>query len=194
MTARSAALLRAKGKTVVLRKALSLGGANPALNPVVGAMTLVDAASAGTGSVSLSAPPGNWLLVAGDRFTLAGDDTVYRVEAQVLSAAGLFSSVAISPVLAAPFAAGTAVAMTWVNDYPTKARISSYDAKMIDGTTVTAQDLRVRMAVVDISGRLIPPPTPLDKIVIDGASRSIGIVSARYAGESVAWWEVQAKG
>jgi len=182
------------GKSITIRHVSSLGGANPALNPVGGAITVYAGAAAGVSALTLTAPLGNWFLVEGDSFTLPGDATVYTVTGQVVAAGGVFASVPVTPTLAQNVAAGAAVTMTWANDYPTKALVSGYDAKLIDGTTITLRDLRVVAATTDTNGRPIPTPVALDKVIIDGVARPVGIVSPMYAGDVISVIEIQAKG
>lgn len=191
---RVSAIIGAKGKGIVFRHTVSTGGANPASNPVTGAIAVQANASAGASIITLTAPVGNWTLEPGDKFTIAGDVTVYTVGARTLSASSKFTNVPFSPVLTANATAGAAVTMTWTNDYPTTAFIGSYDARLIDGTTITVKDLKVMMQTIDTSGRTIPNPAPIDRVIIDGAARAVGVVSPKYAGPNVSMWEIQAKG
>lgn len=191
---RISAIVGAKGKDIVFRHTVSTGGANPASNPVTGAITVQANASAGASAITLTAPVGNWILEPGDKFVIAGDVTVYTISARTVSASSKFTNVPFSPALSANAAAGAAVTMTWTNDYPTTAIISAYDAKLIDGTTITVKDLKVVMQTVDTSGRTIPNPAPIDRVIIDGAARAVGVVSPKYAGPNVSMWEIQAKG
>lgn len=191
---RVSAIVGAKGKPIVLRHMVTTGGANPASNPVSGAITVNANTLAGASAITLNAPAGNWTMEAGDKFTIAGDATVYSMGSRVVSASGKFTNVAISPVLAANATAGAAVSVTWANDYPTVAIISSYGAGLADGTTITIKDLKVTMQVASSDGRTIPTPTPLDRIIIDGSSRAIGMVNPKYVGPTVSLWEIQAKG
>jgi len=184
----------ALSKTVTFRRMVVTGGANPSSNPVTGAITVQTSATAGASTITLTSPTGAWFIEAGDTFTIAGNATVYTVGARVVSASGKFTNVAISPVLAANATAGAAVTVTWVNDYPAKAIVSGYDYKLIDGTTITVKDLRVLMQPTDTASRTISTPTPLDRIIIDGSSRAVGMSSPQYAGSVISLWDVQAKG
>lgn len=192
VAARVAAISKAKGTSVVFRRVTSTGGASPATNPVTGAITVATAALAGASTVTLTAPVGAWLLEAGDVLAIGGSD--YTVTARTLSASGKFTGVPVSPVLAAGVSAGAAVAVTWQADYPCRAMVDGYATNLIDGTTIKAQDLRCKLPTTSTDGRTLPQPSALDKVIIGGASRSIGIVKPYYAGAGAAWWEVQARG
>ncbi len=180
--------------TVVFRKMTKLTGPNPALNPVDGAVTVSSNASSGATSITLTAPAGNWFLRVGDKFTIAGNATIYTVQAQKVASSGTFASVSISPALAANASAGAAVTFTWSNDYTVSAVVWPYDDKLIDGTTITVRDLRCYMQSVDQSGVTYPDPTNLDKIRINGVFRPIGIIAGVYSGDAVTVWDAQAKG
>ena len=180
--------------TVVFRKMTKLTGPNPALNPVDGAITVSVPASSGASTITLTAPSGNWFLRVGDKFTIAGNATVYTVTAQKVAASGLFTSVAFTPVLAANASAGAAVTFTWSNDYTVSAVVWPYDDKLIDGTTISVHDLRLHMQAVDQSGVTYPEPTGLDKVKVNGTFRPIGIVAGVYSGDTVTVWDAQARG
>jgi hypothetical protein len=193
IAARTAALVRQRGKRVIFRKTTSLIGPNPATNPVAGAISVALAAGTGAASVTLAAPPGTWLLLPGDSFTLAGDATLYCVTVPAVSASGRFSDVGIAPALASPVAAGAALAMTWGNDYPVKASIGRYAAQEVTGTTITAADVKVLVPAQSEDGRAVPPPMPLDRLMIDGVTRTIVTAAPRYTGDQVGVYEVQAR-
>lgn len=180
--------------SVVFRKMTKLSGPNPALNPVDGAIAVQANMSLGASTITLTAPSGNWFLRAGDKFTIAGDVTVYTVTAQKVAASGVFASVAFTPALVANATAGAVVTFTWSNDYSVSAVVYPYDAKLIDGTVITARDLRCFLRSVDQSGVTIQPPTNLDRIKIDGVFRSIGMVGSVHSGDDVTIWDCQAKG
>lgn len=187
------------GTAVVFRRVTSTGGASPATNPVTGAITVATAALAGASSVTLTAPVGRWMVVAGDKFTVPGDDTVYTIGAQVIgtstaTAPGVFANVPISPALASDVAAGAAVTVTWLNDFPCRAQVLAYRAELIANSTVGAKDVKVRLPTTDNAGRTLPMPVALDKVQIGGAWRSIGIVQPEFQGAGACWFDCQAKG
>lgn len=182
------------GTPIVFRRVVSTGGASPYTNPFGGAVTVQANASSGASTITLTAPTGNYFVEAGDKFTIAGDTTIYTASARVLSASGKFTGVTFTPALAANATAGAAVTMTFTNDYACKGLAKSYPSNLIDGSTITVKDLRVQIPITATDNRAIPAPTPVDKISIGGAWRSIGIVMPEYQGEGPAWYTVQAKG
>lgn len=184
------------GKSIVIRHVASKGGTNPALNPVqTGSITVAVAASAGNAQITLTAPAGNWFLTTGDKFKIAGAATTYTVTADVTAASGKFTDVSFSPALTADAALGAACSVTWANDYPVKAMVGAYPAKLIDGTLITVRDAQVMAPPVDSNGRTIPPPTPaVDWVGVAGSFRRVGIVEPVYVGEGVVLWTLQAKG
>lgn len=189
---RVGAVLKRTGKPIVFRRIVSTGGANPASNPVTGAITVATAAGVGASAVTLNAPAGNWFLEAGDVLAI-GANTV-TVAARTVSASGKFTAVPITPALGADITGGQSVAVTWVNDFPCKAIVGSFEQRLIDGTTVKVGDTRVMMQTTDSSGRSIPKPTALDKIIMDGVTRSIVTAGVEYAGADPAVFDVQARG
>ena len=183
------------GKPVIFRKMTSSGSVNPALNPVSGGISVATAALSGATAIDLSAPAGSWTLLEGDAFMITGDATIYTVGASVNSAGGKFSAVSISPALAQDAAQSAACTFTWSADYIVKARVKTYDAQLINGTTINVRDLQVLMVTTDVLGRSLPMPTTLDKIAIDdGVFRSVGIVNPVYAAADPVLWDCQAKG
>lgn len=177
-------------KTITFRRMVTLTGANPARNPVDGSITVQTTALIGATSITLTAPSGNWFLEVGDKFTVAGDTTIYTVTARNTAASGKFTGVAFSPALVKDATAGAVVTMTWANDYAVSAIVSRYDSKMIDGTTITNRDLRC----IIYPTPAMPAPGPLDKLIIDGVARAVGMVVPNYVGAGVSVYEVQAKG
>lgn len=190
----TATLYATESKTVTFRKITSLSGPNPAINPVSGSITVQTTAAIGATSITLTAPTGNWFIEIGDRFTVAGNATVYTVTARNTAASSKFTGVTFTPALVAQATAGASVTFTWLNDKTVKSIVDRYPANLIDGTTITARDLRVWLQSVDTSGTAISAPTPVDRIIIDSQSRSIGIVSPIYAGSAISCYDVQAKG
>lgn len=184
----------AMSASIVFRKMTNTGGANPAINPVTGAIAVQTTASAGAATITLTAPVGNWVLLVGDKFTVGGNATVHTITNQVSAASGKFTGVTFTPVLAANATAGAAVTMTWKNDYTVQAVVFPYEDRLIDGTTITVKDQRVYARSVDTSGTTYPDPTNLDRLVIDGNARAIGITARVKSGEVTTLWDIQAKG
>ena len=192
-------LLAGYGKVVLLRRTTSVGTTSPAINPVSVAVTVAAAASAGVSTLDMTAPPpGNWLLLAGDTFTVGADTTVYTVTAQISSVSGKFTGVAFTPVLSVNAALNAAVNFVWKNDISAPARVRNYSANLVNGTTVTTKDLRVFMSVLsvpDVNGArsAVPLPSTLDRLFIDGLQRTIIAAVPVYAADTVIDYDIQAR-
>ena len=187
-----AQVVEATGKPVVFRRIISTVGASPALNPVTGAITVATTALAGSSTVTLTAPAGNWYFEAGDMLTIGA--VTATVAARTVSALGKFTNVPLAAPLSSGVSAGEAVSVAWVNDYPCKAIVGSFEGRLIDGTTVKVGDTRVMMQVTDSAGRAIPKPTATDKLIMDGVVRSIVTAGIEYAGSDPSIFDVQARG
>lgn len=80
-------------------------------------------------------------------------------------------------------------------DYTVRAVVDTYPEKLVDGTVIKIGDLQVILQPVTTAGAAIPAPTTADdRIVIDGKSRTVGVVTPLYAGSAISAYEVQAKG
>lgn len=188
-----AQVVEATGKAIVFRRIVSTGGANPATNPVTGAITVGAVASIGATAVTLNAPAGNWTLEPGDRLTIGAN--VVTVATRTIAASGKFTAVPLSTALTEAVTVGQAVAVVWTNDFPVKAIIGSYESNAIDGTLVLVTDTRVLMQPNDVNGRPIPKPrAKADQIIIDGAARAVMNSNAQFSGESIALFDTQARG
>jgi len=181
------------GKPITYRRVNTLGGANPAHNPVTGPISVTATTTAGSTAITLTAPSGNWFLAAGDKFTIAGSPTVYTVTAQNVASGGHFNAVQISPALSVDAVSGALLTVTWANDYPIKGLIGGYDATLFDGSTIQVSDLQVKIPPTATDGRLIPNPTTLDAIIIDGHSRTVITIKPEYAGSVIAVYSIQAR-
>ena len=192
-------LLAGYGKVVLLRRTTSIGTTSPAINPVAVAVTVATAVLAGGSTLDMSAPPpGNWLLLVGDTFTIGADTTIYTVSAQIASVAGRFTGVAFTPALAFNAALNAPVNFTWKNDIYAPARVRAYTANLMNGTTVTTKDLRVFMSVLsvpDVNGvrSAVPLPSTLDRLFIDGLQRTIIAAVPVYAADTVVDYDIQAR-
>lgn len=180
-------------KLITHRRVENTGGANPSLNPVLGAITVSLTVTIGSSAVTLAAPAGNWFLEVGDNLSF-GSTAAYIVQARNTATAGLFTNVQISPPTTLASSAGSSVQPVFTNDFPVLAAVSTYPYKMIDGTLVKAQDLLTTILPTDTGGRTIPTPSPTDREIIDGVLRTVGIVAPLYVGSDIVAWEIQAKG
>ena len=187
-----AQVVEATGKPIVFRRIVSTGGASPALNPVTGAISVAIAALAGASTVTLTAPVGNWFLEVGDVLTIGA--VTATVAARMVSASGKFTNVPLTAPFSAGVSAGATVSVTWINDFPCKAIIGSFENRLVDGTTVKVGDVRVMAQTVDTSGRAIPKPTATDKLIVDGVAKVVVNANAQFAGSDPAIFDVQARG
>lgn len=188
-------MLQNFGKNITYRRQTTIGTTPPAVNPILGAVTVHALTLAGLSTITFTAPAvGTWALIAGDTFTITGDATTYTVAAQVLSANGLLSGVTFTPVLAHNAALNAAVTFTWLNDYVAPARIRSYRDDLINGISVKFGDIRVIMTTTDVNGRAISLPRPGDPLFVDGATRTVVQASPLYAADTQIHYEVQVRG
>jgi hypothetical protein len=175
------------GKIVTFRHMSFNGFNNPETNPVEGNITVSENTNSGSSTISLTSPIGKWMLVAGDKFIIAGDTTTYTVQANSIT------DVSISPALVASATAGTSCTFTWKNDYEVKILINKYETKLIDNTVIFLTDSHVLMGTMDTSYNLIPVPTNLDKILFDTYELKIISSINEYAGDIIAVFDIQAR-
>ena len=172
-----ARVIEALGKSVSLRQTATI------------ATKAAAGYAAGVTTINLT---GTTALAAGDTFTTG---VIHTITAPVTPVAGVLTGVAFTPATTLAIANGATVNISRATDYPVKAIIGSYEAKLIDGSVITVKDLRVMMQPTTTAGAALPTPvTGSDKIVIDGQARTVGVVAPHYAGSTVAIFECQAKG
>lgn len=137
------------GATISYTAVTTLDDANPAPNPPqLEDVVLSSAFGQGSTSVDMSGNLITGRLIEGDQFQIAGDDTTYTVQAQVISPVteDTFTGVTISPALAQDEADGAAVTFTSFAATTTGllALVSDFPAYLINGTSVQSKDHRVR--------------------------------------------------
>lgn len=173
-----AAVIRAIGQMVTLRKTTSVfdptSGVN-AVNPAsTSALMVMGAASAGATTINLDAAAVTGRLIAGDSFTIAGDATVYSLDAAVNANANAFAGVTFTPALALAAADNAAVTVSFTADHPVKAAVRAYKPEEIVGL-VQQGDRQVRIAANDLD----LTPARLDKLIISGNEFTIEHVETR---------------
>lgn len=155
-----AQLINIQGGTILYTRVTTISNAaNPAPNPpttmepVVNGLTL-----AGGSSINFRATIFTGRLLAGDKFTIAGDPTVYTISAPATSplTQQTIGPVTFSPVLAANAADGAAVSFTYGAQYNIAAIITDYPAHLINGTSIQSKDHKVRFLASSVPGG-IPP-------------------------------------
>jgi hypothetical protein len=182
-----AQLIAELGRGVVFRNLTVKPGASPAPNPPQLTGLAVNALTAlGAGAITLKATFASGRLIVGDKFTIAGDATVYTVTGEVIAASNSFAAVPISPVLAQAAAANAVVTPIFVADFPIRALVTAFPARLINGTSIQVTDRQVRFLASTISGI---EPAVTDKILIGSDSYSIvAPKSAELQGVVYSWF------
>jgi hypothetical protein len=175
------------GLDVVLRSAT---GSGTSQSPPQGAgFTVAAAALAGAAAVSIKAGFTTGKLVAGDKFTIAGNATEYTVTGPgVAAVSNQFSNVPITPVLAADAAQGAAVTFDFALDFIVRAAIANYTQDEYKGT-VQMGDRRIVLlqSALDQSD-MTEAPKAGDRVAMENQTFSVVSAVATYqAGEPYAW-------
>ncbi|WP_376957734.1 hypothetical protein ABNQ39_11435 [Azospirillum sp. A26] len=141
---------------------------------------------AGAVELSISGTLASGKVQPGDAFSLPGHAASYVAAGAVVAVAGTFAAVPISPALAAPVAAGTAVSPAWATDSPVRAFPLSASVGFVG-------------SVVDTNGRYLilaaglpSRPAAGNLLMVDGDDLEIASVTAHRSGSSVIAWEVRA--
>ncbi|MDE2096240.1 MAG: hypothetical protein KGL39_03275 [Patescibacteria group bacterium] len=173
-------MIQSLGDTVVLVNRTTLTGPNPAPNPftLVGTLNLSSAYLAGGSSVSMAASQIlTGRVVPGDSFTIAGDPTTYTVSGQIISptTSQSLTAVPFAPVLQQDEPNGAEVTFTFSAYSPAfKALVTDIPGYLINGTTVTEKDHRVRFTTQDIPVGVAPQIGML--ILLQGGTEPAEIV------------------
>lgn len=175
------------GLDVILRSGTG-SGANQ--SPPVGAdFSVAAGASAGDSAVSIKSTFTVGKLLAGDKFTIAGNATEYTVTGPgVVAAANVFTAVPIAPVLAANAGLGAGVTFEFARDFTVRAAVAAYQAKEIAGT-VQIGDRRLIIPQSSLDGAgLTDAPKASDRITFENQPYNVISTTAIYqAGEPYAW-------
>ncbi len=119
----------------------------------------------------------------------------YEITNTVTPVLGALLGVKFSPSLSMQIDVAEKVCITNNSDYIVSAKVKTYDSKLIDNTTITVNDLKVTLSTTTLYGTTTPTPVVgSDNIIINGHSRSIGMVTPIYAANTVVAWECLAKG
>jgi len=175
------------GLDIVLRSAIGSGtNQSP---PQGSGFTIAAAALGGSGSVAIKAGFTVGKLVAGDKFTIAGDATAYTVTGPgVAAASNQFGAVPITPALAVNAALGAAVTFDFARDYVLRAAIANYTQDEYAGT-VQMGDRRIvaLQSALDQAG-MTDAPKAGDRVTLENQTFSTVSAMATYqAGEPYAW-------
>jgi hypothetical protein len=163
-------LIADQGNSITFRRVTTLPGANPAPNPPT-YIGLVTDGTILTGTLTINMRVDltqggvfTGRLLPGDTFTLDGDSTIYRVNAQVISPSGAdtLTQVHFTPVLTYAYD-GTAVTLAFAADIPSiPASITSFASYLVNGVTVQASDRRVRFLASYLGSTV---PVAGDKVI-----------------------------
>ena len=147
----------------------------------------------GISTINLTNCPAGWAGTAiGDTFTNLGN--VHTITNAVAPAFGGAMGVTFTPPLITAMASGYTVTVTHNTDSPVKCLIGGYDKTLVNGSTIQVSDLRVVMATKTTGGATLPTPKTTDKLIFDGMAPAIVSVRPEYAGDTIAVWEIQARG
>lgn len=73
------------------------------------------------------------------------------------------------------------------------ARVTGYDTKLIDGTVIKVGDVKVMMAVTDVTGAPVPMPSTLDRVMVNGLNKTIVRATQTFAADLPSEYEIQAR-
>lgn len=170
------------GATITLRRRHTLKSQRRG-TPTV-ALVVNGAHLAGVSAISLRADLLEGILLAGGKFTIAGNATVYTVQADAEATAAALSA-SISPVLAANAADGAAVTLTLSYvDYTFVGMRGRQDVENIDTGEASTRRL------VHLAGENAPvTPRLTDFIVLDSDPQIIAAIHPVNTGGGVIRWE-----
>lgn len=174
----------------------SVAGSGATQNPPQGGPWTVAAnALAGASSIGIKATYAVGKLLAGDRFAIAGDATVYTVTGSgAQAAANAFSGVTFTPALAAPAAAGAAVTFQFARDFAVKGALVGFTAEqLLGGVQVGDRRLIVSAGALSAAG-MTDEPKAGDAVTVGGRSRNIQVATAAYQAGAPVLWELLVRG
>jgi hypothetical protein len=129
------------------------GSANPAPNPptLINMVVSDNPALMGATTIDFSASVLTGRLVAGDSFMVPGDPTVYTVDSEAISpvTSQTLTGVSFSPPLAEDVPQGTIPTFTYAATFPLLALITDFPQYLINGTSITEKDHRMRFLATD---------------------------------------------
>lgn len=158
------------GSAVIVRNVTTLTGPSPSPNPPnVSGLVVSGTAAIGASLVTLRATRATGRLLAGDVLRFAGDARAYAVTAPVIAVTNGFSLVPITPALVSNLTDGQALTLTFSADVAVQAFVTSYPARLVNGTSIQNGDIKVRLLVSSLP--FVPAVT--DKIFVGVNSYSI---------------------
>lgn len=185
------------GATVTWR---SLTGSGSAVNPPQAVAPKVDA-NAAMGATSIAISSATLLfgrVVAGDKFTIAGDATEYTISGPITAApvsptGGKLTAVPFAPALVVAADAGDAVTFDFLRDYSVRAAVAGYQAEEYQGG-IQAGDRRLVIleSALDAAGMSDPPKAP-DQVTLEGRTFTVRSATALYRDGVPYAWDVQVR-
>jgi hypothetical protein len=163
-----------RGRQIVIRDTTNIAGPTPYPNPPQATpSSLQTAALSGDTEVAIAGDQINGRLIAGDEFTLGSDPTIYTVTAPNNAQNNAFTAVSITPSLVAGYAEGVAVNFIWSADTLLMALMTSYPARLVNGTTIQTQDQKVRFMASAVPFR----PTTTMKMIVVGTGDTYSLIA-----------------
>lgn len=192
-----ASAIRYRGALITIRRAATTGGQNPVPIPPNIENPVSAGAAVGDTSLIINCAAANGQLIAGDQITFGG--ITFTVTGPANSNAlndpqAGFSTVPITPSVAAAIPAGTVANFSFVSDQNIYANIGSFSLGLIDNTVIQSTDLNVAIASWDsITQAVLPPPKSTDSLIINGSRYGIVNVFPQLIGGTVVRYNVQAR-
>lgn len=186
-------LLCGWGSSATIRSAIGSGATQSP--PQGGPWAVTANTAAGASAIGIRSTYTVGRVLAGDRFTIAGDATVYTVTGSGAQAsANAFAAVPFTPALAAPVAAGAAVTFSFSRDYAVKGALAGYAAEqMLGGLQVGDRRLIVPHAMLAAAG-MTDEPKAGDPAIIGGKARNIQVATAAHQAGAPVVWELVIRG
>ena len=148
------------------------------------------AAALGTSLMTIVSSYAVGLLKAGDQFTIAGDVTVYTVQADVSATVAGFENVSISPVLAAATSGGEVVELETQAEVSIRAALSDYEPAVIMGA-VEAGDRRLVLRDADMAAVGRTTVEAGDAFEVAGETWCVAGATAHFEGSVTIAWDVR---
>ncbi len=186
-----AQMIADNGSLVTMRNLTTVSGPSPAPNPPnVSGLVVSGTAAIGASVVTLRATRATGRFVSGDVLKFGTDAQAYAVTAPVTAAANGFAAVPIAPPLVIAVTDGEALVVTYSADTVVMAFVTSYPARLVNGTSIQNGDIKVRLLASSIP--FLPAVT--DKIFVGANSYSIVDVHSMDSQGVLYGYSLQARG
>lgn len=179
--------------TVVTYRSVTGSGATQS-PPQGSAFAVKVAAAAGASTLTIDAPFAVGRLVAGDAFSIAGDDTAYTVTGPVTGSAGTFAAVPFTPALAEYAAEDAVVAFDFARDYGVRAAVAGYAAEEIAGGVQVGDRRLVILEDALADAGMTDAPKAADRVTFEGRQFTVINATALYDDGAPVVWDLQVRG